>query len=178
MEWSTVALDASVLINLEATGRAADIANALGVRFVVPPQVAREALLIDVPTDEGIERRPRDLTAWGPFLEVVELDDRELLELVRLAHVLGDGESTTIAIAIASVRRMPIAIDDKKGLREAGQLGLEAVRTPDLLLRWERAGTPVTEVAVAIGRIEQRARFRPPPSDANIAWWAERSAAT
>ena len=122
-----IVADASTVINLNASGHAREILQAIPNRFVVADAVPAEL--------EGGRRRGRrdadqlnELLAAG-FVEIVRLGDvgaQQFEELVvgRAALTLDDGEAATIAYA---VEHQGIAlIDERKANRICGE------RYPDL----------------------------------------------
>lgn len=114
-EDSLLVLDASVVINLLATGHAPSILAALGIPVLLPEPVVREV--------ENGERRGHgaatkccDILVDGG-VEIAELDAASLpifMDLVAgtSASSLGDGEAATIAIAAS--RRGCAVIDERK----------------------------------------------------------------
>jgi len=167
-----IALDACVLLNLVASGRAlAEFAAAVSARLVVVTQVEREILWID-PLDPDGDRERVDLDpiiAGGDLHRVVMVTD-ELSRFVALARELDDGEAATLAVAES--RRMVVATDDRKALRIVGTLTPQpaVVSTAGLVRAWA-SGRDGAQVSACLRQIERRASFTPPASDPDTAWW-------
>ncbi|WP_312794470.1 hypothetical protein [Tianweitania sp.] len=133
-------LDASVVINLLATGCALDVIAALSRRVVLPEAVVREV-------ENGEERghgaasRCRDLLKIGG-VEVLVLEGPSLPVFIELVSgsasaSLGDGEAATIALA--STRPGCAVIDEKKAtkLLTARFAQVRSATTIDLLAHAE-----------------------------------------
>jgi predicted nucleic acid-binding protein len=115
---AVIAADTSAVINLNATGRAREIAGALPNKLVVVTAVSAEL-------DEGRRRGRQDanllaeLVAAG-LVEIVKLDDAAAAHFEKLvvgpaAMTLDDGEAATIAYAIG--RQGIAVIDERKATR-------------------------------------------------------------
>lgn len=130
-EDSLLVLDASVVINLLATGHAPAILAALNVPILLPEPVVRE-----VENGErrghGARMRCRDLLVQG-HITIAELDGASLpvfMDLVAgtTSSSLGDGEAATIALA--STRPGCAVIDEKKATKQlAARFGKVRVAT-------------------------------------------------
>jgi predicted nucleic acid-binding protein len=129
-------LDASVVINLLATGCSREILAALNRPILLPEPVVREV-------EHGEERghgtrvKCRELLAPG-HIEIAELDSAGLSIFMGLvggttSSSLGDGEAATIAIA--SIRPACAIIDEKKATKimAASFKGVRAATTIDVL---------------------------------------------
>ncbi len=94
-------------------------------RVIVPPEVAREL------------REPRasfptiDVTVFG-FVDVVPVSDR--MRIDTLTKELDLGEAETIALA-CELSADAVLVDEKRGRRVAGGLGLRVIGTVGILLR-------------------------------------------
>ena len=84
------------------------------------------------------------------------------------AASLDDGEA--MCLALASSRQWAVVIDDRKGQRFATELGIAVITTSAIIQHWGKEKTP-EEIAVALRKIETRARFRPAEDDPNYQWW-------
>lgn len=134
----TIAADASTVINLNATGRARDIVQALGIRFVVVDIVQTEL-------DGGRRNGRRDadlldgLLADRLFelvrLDATGLDHFESLVVGPAIATLDDGEAATIAYSIAT--GATAAIDERKATSICSQRypALSLCSTVDILAR-------------------------------------------
>jgi predicted nucleic acid-binding protein len=104
-------------------------------------------------------------------VHVFELSAAELDLFVELAANIDDGEAATLAAA--KIRGWRLATDDRKARRVANEVGLARPATTSMLVEsWSRttAATP-DRMRDVLSRIEQQARFRPPPDDAHYSWW-------
>lgn len=131
-----VVLDASVIINLLATGHAREILNALRARLLVTEQVVREI-------GRGAANGRRE------FEQLSRLTDEQVLKVSELSGPslesffdvvsgdtsasLGDGEAATLALAHCN--GFSAAIDEKKATRIAGARfgSLRLLTTVDIL---------------------------------------------
>lgn len=114
-------LDTSVLINLHASARGADILIALPNQVVVPELVVAE-LEHETSMENGEHRFIQSLATEGA-VELSTLTDQEFAiyeELVMGANSLGDGEAATIAMAAA--RSSIAVVDERRGRNRAGRL--------------------------------------------------------
>lgn len=154
-------LDSSVLINFLAVDRL-DILCRLAERRWITGHVLAE---IDISHQPHRRLRLQQALA-GSQLERVEVVEPAAIELFRLlveSKRLGAGESS--AIAGATVRRIPLAIDDRAArnaaIRETPQLVL--LSSADLILRAIRAEILALEDADALKLSWERDyRFRLP----------------
>lgn len=137
-EDSALALDASVVINLLATGHPVPILRALAVPIVVADNVMRE---IERGAMNG--RHELDLLARmidDQVVRVAELEDQALQTFFDLvsgnaSESLGDGEAATLAFAYGM--GCAAAIDEKKATRLAAERfeSLKLITTVDILAR-------------------------------------------
>lgn len=119
-------LDASVVINLLATGRPWEILSRQGASAVVPEQVVAEVRRCPV-TKKAFDDKRHPLRI-SPNVSVEALSIAELDLFVDLAAFMGDGEAASIALAVS--RNLSIAIDDRRARKIAG------ARFPALRLWW------------------------------------------
>jgi predicted nucleic acid-binding protein len=131
-----VAADASTVINLNATGCAREIIQAIPNKVVVLDAVASEL-------HEGRRRGRRDADLLGELVtarvvEVVELDDDSGIHFEKLvvgaaAMTLDDGEAATIAYAVS--HRGIAVIDERKATRLCAEMfpALQVGCTGDIL---------------------------------------------
>jgi predicted nucleic acid-binding protein len=91
---------------------------------------------------------------------------------VQLATTLDDGEAACLAIAKA--RGWTLATDDRKGRREAGNLGVQVITTPELVKAWADA-TKSGHAAVTkmLRAIQDYARFAPHRTMPLHSWWTD-----
>jgi len=110
-------LDASVFINLSASGAAAVILNALPQRALMVDVAALEVQL-----DNRTGRSDND-TFQGlvgpPTLDLIKLDESGSALFEKLVLVLDDGEAATIAAA--ATRRAFVVLEERKARRICAQ---------------------------------------------------------
>ena len=172
----TLLLDASCLLNLYATGRLLEVAQALPWQLAVVDYVLeQEALYVrTVELYEGeVETLPVDLSPLidGGLLVVVRLETAsEEAHFVELAASLDDGEAMTGAIA--RNRGFAVAIDDRKARRVLGEWapGVRLVSTLELVQQWG-ASVPIDDVSRALRSMRHGARYVPGPRDPLYEWW-------
>lgn len=174
----SVLLDACVAINLIASGALLNECSlAFGRTFVMAELAAAETLYLADPSLEDQQAsRPLDLAALvrQGHVTILVLSESELESFVEFASEVDDGEAASIAIAR---HRIPcFASDDRKARRVAALQGrgIEIIGTTGILRAWsEQPDRGPSEVATALRRVEERARFVPPRDDPHFAWWNE-----
>lgn len=124
-------LDASVAINLLATGQPWTILTALGFRAHVPEQVLRE--VARCPITKRAYSEDKHPFRISPNVEIVQLASTEVENFVAIAQHVGDGEAASIAVALA--RRLPLALDDRRArnIAKARDGAIDLVWTTELL---------------------------------------------
>ena len=171
-------LDASCLLNLYATGRLLEIAQALAWQLAVVDYVMeQEALYVRTigQFDEQGETVPVDLSQLvdGGLLVVVRLETAsEEAHFVELAANLDDGEAMTGAIG--RNRGYAVAIDDRKARRVLGEWAheLRLISTLEIVRRWS-ATVPAQEVTRALEAMRYGARYVPGNRDPLYRWWRD-----
>ena len=169
-------LDASCLLNLYATSRLLEVAQALPWQLAVVDYVMeQEALYVrTVELYEGeVETVQVDLSPLieGGLLVVVRLETAgEEAHFVELAANLDDGEAMTGVIA--RNRGYAVAIDDRKARRVLGEWapGVRLVSTLELMQQWG-ASVPIEDVSRALRSMRHGARYFPGPRDPQYEWW-------
>jgi predicted nucleic acid-binding protein len=144
---AVVVVDTSVIINLNATERAADIVSCLPFRVLVTAIVSGE-----LSEDRRSGRQDAELLAAlveAGHIEVVSLGDIGLDVFAELvigpaSETLDDGEASTIACAVE--RNIPPVIDERKGLKICG------ARFPSLRPKCTTDLIAHSAVAEALGR--------------------------
>ena len=177
-----IVVDACVLLNLYATGRAGEILSSLASSVLVSSLVCAEALWIAAPSgssDGEVDRDPVVIEplAHAGIVTIVHLSAKEQKIFLRLAHDLDDGEAASGAIAAA--RSGAVATDDRKARTVLSkQLPPTAViGTVAILQTWEAStGATIQEVGIVLRSIRTRARFEPASGDDGAEWWRERVA--
>lgn len=172
-------LDACVLINLLASGEVEGILRAAARDSFICTAVEGESLYLrtDDPAAplEAVNLRP--LVESG-LITVCHLEGAVEAELyVDYASALDDGEAMSLAVALS--RDLVLATDERKARRlflEAAADQQRLVSTSDLLRSWAESETvPQDRLKEALLRIERRARYQPPVTDANHPWWVDAS---
>jgi predicted nucleic acid-binding protein len=160
-----------VLLNLIATDRIADIADALGRQFAICTRVRDEVkTLRDAITGEMV---PIDLTpiiSTGTILVFDFASPAERDLFVQEAAIVDDGEAMSIAIAVC--REHALAIDDRKATNHLRKQfpQIELWSTPRILKHWGQKVSSA-ELARALRNIETKARYRPPKEHNEALWW-------
>jgi len=128
--------DTSVIINLNATGRASEILRALNI-MLQASVVVKDELVVDRNNGRHDSGLAADLVAGG-LLEFhdFDLDGEGLFESLVMGSAeatLDDGEAATLAHAISS--GLPAVIDERKANRIAAERfpDLKLLSTADLL---------------------------------------------
>ncbi len=171
--------DASTLINLYATGRIREIAQAIPYQFMVSQYVLEhETLYIRVQEPGGgllNQKIELEHLIADDVLKLVDVRGAAEAEtLVDLATELEDGEAHTAAIAIN--RGFMVATDDRKATSLLTQRwsNLRVLSTTQLVKTWsESAEVPKPELRAVFTAIESGARFVPGQSDPLFQWWQD-----
>ncbi|HVA63841.1 MAG TPA: hypothetical protein VNF74_08965 [Terriglobales bacterium] len=168
-----VLLDACVLINLAATGRAPELLRVLAPQCWIAKAAADESLYLR-PLAEGDKPESLDLPSLLAIgaIEVKSLESEVETDLyVANATELDDGEA--MSVALAASRSAALASDDRKTRRfvEARFPTIPLFSTAEIVHAWA-PGKPAAEVKHSLRLIEIRARYRPAPGDPLADWWA------
>src|SRR5262245_47000543 len=175
---SDAIVDSCCVINLYAAGNLLALLPPLGLRLHLPEKVLGESLYVRQPDPADATRLVQRKVELDPvigagLLHRCDLEGEEELDLfVQLATTLDDGEAA--CLAIARVRGWTLATDDRKGRREAGNLGVPVVTTPELVKAWADA-TKADDSAVAelLRNIQNYARFTPHKTMPLHSWWVD-----
>ena len=157
--------DASVLINLVASGAAEEILTTCGMKFNVCPDVIREVkILRDRETGEehAIDLEP--YFAAGMLERIEPQTDSEFELLIDYAALMGAGDGEAMCFALAESRGHPIAIDDERAIRRAKKRNpnFETLGTLEILILWQaRNGVADERMGQLLQAIFRFARFRP-----------------
>ncbi|MDW9378028.1 hypothetical protein NKZ03_00205 [Sinorhizobium meliloti] len=129
-------VDTSVIINLNATGQAAEIIRAFGV-MLRASTVVRDELIGDRFGARNDAEMAKKLVDEG-LLKYVELDDQGELIFASLvsgsaAESLDDGEAATLAVG--AVLGHTVVMDERKAQRIAGErfASMQIITTADIL---------------------------------------------
>jgi predicted nucleic acid-binding protein len=169
-----VVLDTCCLVNLAAIDGTLECLESFTFIWYVPTAVQGEGIFIRAAADSRDVQRI-DLNASitkGAVLICAPTGDAEHALYVELASSLGDGEA--MALAIAKNRGWKVATDDRKARNKADAIGVSVVTTPELVQRWASdTARSRAEVAMALRRIENLARFTPAENSPAAKWWRQ-----
>jgi len=174
---SVAILDACVLINILASGRAQEILTGSEYKFGICTVVSKESIYLRAADPNA----PPDTVELDPFvkskcLTVYALSgDKEQTLYVDYAADLDDGEA--MALALAFSRGLTVATDDRKArrifLEDTGDV-TRLLSTPQILKRWSpRAGLTAGELKKVLLEVSRRGRFSPPSGDPDFSWWSQ-----
>lgn len=165
--------DASVLLNLLAADCVAEITAALDWQFAICPLVRNEAKrLRDAATGEMVPVDIAPLIESG-VLQILKLSgDNEQTLYVEQSVIVDDGEA--MSIAIATSRKLELAIDDKQAINHARRTfpDLKLWTTPEIIKLWaDTAGLSPQRLRDVCALIQGRARYFPPNLHPLGIWW-------
>jgi predicted nucleic acid-binding protein len=169
-----VAMDASTLLNLLATGEIDAVLRSLPVRKFVCSVAAGEVLYL---RHEDADRAPEPVSIDPPIdrglltLAKPESPEEEAL-FVQFAAKIDDGEAMALALCVS--RGYALETDDRKARRIAAALAkpIPLLATSELLLHWcESDNINPDRIREVLGAVERRARFRPWPDYPLRDWW-------
>lgn len=171
-----VITDASVLINLTASGEADEILSMIGLEFVVCPDVVREVkILRDGETGDTVPIVLESHFASGR-LTLIEPDcDEEFELLIDYSAALGDGAGEAMCFALAEHRKLRVAIDDERAVRRAERRypHFQTIGTLEILVIWQsEKSISDSRIGIALRSIERFARFRPSVQHPLSEWWS------
>ena len=171
-----IVLDASCLLNLYATGRMYDIAQALPYRLVVAEYVAtQEALYVWRMVDQTVAPVRVDLNPLidDGLIKVMGLaSDEEQTSFIDFAAQVDDGEAATCATALH--RGWATATDDRKARRVFAEVAEHnpLFSTSELMKAWaEEVSIPDWELRDALRAIQTGASYLPSRRDPLYDWW-------
>lgn len=165
---AALALDTSVLINLHACRRGAEVLAAINNRIVVSHIVAGE-LKHETSRRNGEEAFLQALAAAGN-ITLVDLSEQEFeifFELTSAVSSLDDGEAATIAISKG--RGLIPVIDERRGRRRAKEIiGVDPAWSLDLLSHPNTTASLGADFSVdAVFLALRDGRMRIPPESAS-----------
>lgn len=170
-------LDACVLINILASGRAQEILTGSEYKFGICTVVSKETIYLRA-TDPNA---PPDAVELDPFVKSKYLTvyaltgGKEQTLYVDYAADLDDGEAMTLALAFS--RRFTVATDDRKARRIFLEDTVDTTRllsTPQILKGWSsRARLTDEELKKMLLDISRRGRFSPHSGDPEFTWWSK-----
>jgi hypothetical protein len=170
-------LDACVLINILASGRAQEILTGSEYRFGICTVVSKESIYLRAADPNA----PPDTVELEPFvnskcLTVYGLSgDKEQTLYIDYAADLDDGEAMTLALAFS--RGFTVATDDRKArrifLEDTGDV-TRLLSTPQILRKWFReADLTAGELKKMLLEVSRRGRFSPHSGDPEFTWWSK-----
>jgi hypothetical protein len=174
---SVAILDACVLINILASGRAQEILTDSGFMFGICTVVSQESIYLRAADLNA----PPDTVELAPFVKSKSLSvyalsgDKEQALYVDYAADLDDGESMTLALAFS--RGFTVATDDRKArrifLEDTGDVA-RLLSTPQILKKWSQgAGLTAGHLKNLLLEVSRRGRFSPHSGDPDFAWWSK-----
>jgi hypothetical protein len=170
-------LDACVLINILASGRAQEILTGCGYRFAISAVVSKESIYLRaIDPNAPAEAVELDPLVDSKCLAVHELSGgREQTLYVDYAADLDDGEAMTVALALS--RGWIMATDDRKArrifLQDTGDAG-RLLSTVQILKNWSLAARLSTqELKNLLLQVSVRGRFSPRSDDPDFDWWSQ-----
>lgn len=170
-----LAIDASTLLNLLATGEIESVLRSLRAQKFVCSVAASEVLYL----------RHADADHAPELVSIDPLVDKGLLTLsrpespeeealfVQFAAKIDDGEAMSLALCVS--RGYALATDDRKARRIAAALAkpIPLLATSELLFHWcESNSINPDRIREVLGAVELRARFRPWPDYPLRDWWS------
>jgi predicted nucleic acid-binding protein len=172
---TSLLLDACIAINLAATDHFHRIAATANVTFVLTQQAAVEVgYLRDLHNGEVVATRINlSQHSTNGTIQIVNLDPAEYPLYLELARIVDDGEAATIAVA--ALRNLPLATDDRKARRLCAERQIpEPLRTLTLIHAYaDTAQLPPAEIRRLLIKIRDRASFQPQRADPDHKWWSD-----
>lgn len=174
----SVILDASCLINLNASGQLQHIIAALPPTVAVAAYVQTSEVLWEYagPNDDVTRtKQPINLQPLidQGYLHVVDIEsEAEALLMVNYATLMDDGEAATGAIA--AHRNWSIAVDDRKARKVIARYSpdIQMLSTLDLVRYWaETTQCSLAELAHVLQQIRFRGRYMPHADHPQFDWW-------
>jgi hypothetical protein len=170
-------LDACVLINILASGRAQEILTSSGYSFGICTVVSKESIYLRA-SDPNAPPEAVDLSplVQAGCLSVYGLAaSEEQAAYINYAADLDDGEAMTLALA--SCRGFLVSTDDRKARRifreDTGDAG-RLLCTAQILKIWSQAARlTAPQIKELLLEIFTRGRFFPHSSDPEFAWWSK-----
>ena len=175
-----IILDASCLLNLYASGRLQEIAQALPQPLAVVDYVIQQEALYIRRRSPDHDQEERELVNVEPLvsaglIQVMKVNDEaEATTFVDLASEMDDGEALTCALAVH--RQCDVATDDRKAQKILSARAPQVLVTSTLVLvkQWaELAGITKAELRAVLLNIRSGANYYPGERDPLYAWWSD-----
>lgn len=171
-----VITDASVLLNLLASGAAEEVLAQCGLDFVVCPNVVDEVKTLrnrDTGDEHPITLVP--LLSSGALRLVRPKTDEEWELLIEYTAELGRGsDGEAMCFALAESRGYEVATDDLRAVKRACRRfgGFKTLGTIEILMIWQRRhGVAADRMRTIAESISRLARYRPGPLHPGFGWW-------
>ena len=167
--------DASVLINLVASGMPTEILGGCEWEFHVCQDVLDEVKLLR--DRETGEEHPIDLSPLftaGLLTLVQPESDLEFELLIDYSALLGHGKGEAMCFALAEARSLPVAIDDARAARKACRRnpGVMTLDTFQILKTWQqRAGKTDEAIGTLLNAVYRYAGHLPATNHPEYEWW-------
>ncbi len=176
-------LDACVLLNLLATERLEEIAEANNATLWVPAIILKREVkyLHALENGQRGERVALDLTEEierGVIVPIEHPSDEEVLTSFEIRHGAGIGPGEAIAIATAVHRGGVVGTDDRRAITVMLERvpGVECWGTGKFIRTWcDLSKMQPAEVRQVLHTIYIRSRFKPASDDQDALWWKENS---
>jgi predicted nucleic acid-binding protein len=171
-----VLLDACCLLNLYASGRFQEIAEAFLQLTIADYVVQKEALFIrkrnvNPETDERekVELEPFILSGLVRVISISSKDENETY--IDLAGELDDGEAITISLALHN--HYTIATDDRKALRVIAYLSsITPISTLEIVKKWsDKKKIHNIEIKQILQNMLFCASYQPGEREPQYSWW-------
>jgi hypothetical protein len=172
---TSLLLGACIAINLAATDDFRRIAETANVTFVLTQQAVGEVGYLRDLRNGKVVATHINLSqhATNGTIQIIDLDPAEYPLYLELARIVDDGEAATIAVA--ALRNLPLATDDRKARRLCAERQIpEPLRTLALIHAYaDTAQLPPAEIRSLLIKIRDRASFQPQRSDPDHKWWSD-----
>lgn len=171
----SVAIDASTLLNLLATGEIEAILLSMPVQKFVCSVAASEVLYLrHAEADHAPELVSIDPLVEQGLLTLARPESPEEEALfIQFAAKIDDGEAMSLALCVS--RGYALATDDRKARRIAASVAapIPLLATSELLFHWVQSNAiSPDKIREVLGAVELRARFRPWPEYPLREWWS------
>ena len=173
---AVVITDASVLLNIYATGRESDILTSSGFEFFVCPAVVKEVICLKDRKTGEVEELSLSESLESGALQLLEPEtDEDFDYLIDYSAQLGPGgDGEAMCFALAHPRGCWVAIDDRRAIIRALRMNqdFKTLGTVEILQAWQREQTiSHEEMSGLLTLIERWARYRPARTHEGFVWW-------
>ncbi len=176
-------VDACVLLNLLATERLEEIAEANNVTLWVPAIILKREVKYLHAFENGqrgerVEINLANEIERGVIIPIDRPSDEEVLTSFEIRHGAGIGPGEAIAIATAVHRGGVVGTDDRRAISVMSERApnIERWGTGKIIQTWcEQSEMQPPEVCRVLQAINVRSRFKPASDDQDALWWKENS---